>query len=343
MKNVLGNMYLGIVALAFAGCDTPESNTGLRPEGPPDVLTVMGLTRDYNDATGNPLERAVFCKADDEKVPRLIVSGAVICPRPGFEDPAPSADINADRGDVNGTAQFRIVFDELLNPDAVEELLDEDGNPGCDSFTENCTGSIANTNPVDVTCDGTAVAYDGYYAPNGNNVTNPPGPSLVVTFDATAAQAGSPCSITLKDTIIDKSGEVVPADQRGPFTFNLPAFEFAGTDPVGTDAEPAVVEADGVVAFLFSYPVDGGSIDAGEVTLMRDGMPVAGAVATADGAAIVFAGQDAMETPFVPGEYVATITAGSTFAELAGSTTTVDADQTIHFTVMPPAPFTKGE
>src|SRR5687767_2341383 len=174
---------LATVAICCTGlvaCSDPEQLTDLRPEGPPEVLTVLVA----NDAD-HYLESATFCKLNDEKRPGQVglidLTLLDVC----------DADLSVGAEmvtDALPTAWYvRIVFDELLDPDIedLSEVTDSNGN-GTGVFV----GSIASTRPVTLTCGGNAVPYDGYYSPSGNYVTWPLGPSLVVKpIDPTAIPA----------------------------------------------------------------------------------------------------------------------------------------------------------
>src|SRR5437879_2029667 len=101
--------------LAIGGCTDPTQRTDLRPDGPPEVLAVLVM----NDAAGQLLESATFCKTGDEKRPGLVglpdFSSHQICDD-DLSKPAPEVTDALPEG-----WYVRIMFDELLNPD-VEEL-----------------------------------------------------------------------------------------------------------------------------------------------------------------------------------------------------------------------------
>lgn len=235
------NRTHGVVAttlgvLALGACASPEQNTDLRPEGPPDVLAVLVMT----DAASQLSEHATFCKPNDEKAPRLVglpdASTSQICPDDG-------SGVTDDVTDAYPDGWYvRVMFDELLDP-SVEELVDIDG--------ETQAGTLVNTQPVRLQCQNVAgqlvdVSYDGYYSPAGNNVTWPLGPSLVIKPDEPRQIAtGATCQITLKDTFTDKQGNPVDSAQRGPYKFKIAEITPLATDPTdsGDTAEPTEVDA----------------------------------------------------------------------------------------------------
>jgi Bacterial Ig-like domain len=225
-----------IGALALSGCEDKVARTDLRPEGPPDVLAVLVL----NDSVNGLVEAATFCKDGDEKRPSIVglpdFTTTVLCPedlsatQPMAEDASPD------------TFYVRIMFDELLDP-TVEDLLpilDENGLE-----TGSFTGTIAQTQPVTLKCTGVDgalhdVPYDGYYSPSGNAVTWPVGPSLVIKqVGDFIIPTNSACEVTIKDSVHDKSGNPVPADQRGPFKFKVSGLKPLANDP----ADDTVIDA----------------------------------------------------------------------------------------------------
>jgi hypothetical protein len=167
--------------------------------------------------------------------------------------------------DANPNAlRVRIVFDELLDPD-VETLTDSsDGGP-CTATSDTCDGHIATTMPVTLTCNNTPVPYDGYYVPNGNNISWPPGPALVVIPDGFVATS-SACTVALRDNVIDKQGEVVPADQRGPFNFSVGPMVIDGSDPADGDE----IVPDAPVVITFNVEVDPASVQAADIDVHDD-------------------------------------------------------------------------
>lgn len=221
------NRTHGVVAttlgvLALGACASPEQNTDLRPEGPPETLAVLVMT----DAASQLSEHATFCKPNDPKRPSLVglpdASTFQICPDDG-SDAEEVTDAYPDGWYV------RIMFDELLDP-SVEELVDIDD--------ETQAGTIANTHPVELQCESVTgsglvdVPYDGYYSPAGNNVTWPLGPSLVIKpNDPTTVATGTKCQVTINDSVTDKDGNPVPQELRGPFKFQIAHIQAIAIDP----------------------------------------------------------------------------------------------------------------
>jgi hypothetical protein len=139
------------LGLAVAACSTPEIQTDLRPAGPPDVLAV--LAQSQVDLT----ESAVYCRYVngklDPKAPAFVgdplTGGAVMCPE-DQADFAPAAGFNL--GASNFGFGIRVMFDELLDGDAVETLdcdLDDDGATDVPLV---CAGSFETTQPLSISC-----------------------------------------------------------------------------------------------------------------------------------------------------------------------------------------------
>jgi hypothetical protein len=316
----------------LAGCSEPELATNLRPDGPPDVVTFMVQTDAFTEG-GIPIEAASVCRAGDEKAPTMVTlpdqTVLQVCPRVGTDDEAVSTVTNADPL----APQVRVVFDELLDP-SIEQLFNEDGDD-CTAEDDGCTATIAATNPVSVTCGGSAVVYDGYYVPNGNNVTWPPGPSLVVTFAAGDIASGAQCQLTVNDNVVDKTGVVVPADQRGPFMFEFAPLALLGSDPEPDDAEPPEVATDGAIALLFNAIIDPASVAAADITVVDSASAAVAYVVETDGTSVVVAGP-LTDGAWAPGDYTLTVPTGATFADVAGGTLTTGEDYVLAFTVPMP-------
>ena len=255
-----GAVVTTVAMLALGACEDPTARTDLRPEGPPEVLAVLVLS----DALGGLVETATHCKANDEKRPGLVglpdFTTQQVCPEDltqGVEGPALAAP---------DLWYVRVMFDELLDP-TVEDLdpvRDELGNE-----TGVYIGTIARTKPVTLQCQNVAgamvdVDYDGYYGVSGNAVTWPVGPSLVVRpVDPTVIAVDSECQLTLKDTIRDKSGEAIPADQRGPFKFRLAPIEIIDIFPGdGSAVDPENDGAD----LTFNVEVDSSDLTEDDFT-----------------------------------------------------------------------------
>jgi cysteine-rich repeat protein len=309
----------GCLVMAGAGaCSTPDLNTNLRPAGDPEVLSVLVM----NDADAYLRESATYC-ADDDKSPQIVglpdfTTKKVCGEGPGgaivpFDDENGAAAPAPATGPIaNGVPDgwfVRIMFDELLDPD-VETLVETAPDSGI------FEGHINTTQPVILECDGAEVDYDGFYVPNGNNVTWPLGPSLVVfPTDYTSVATSSACTIEIKDNVVDKDGNPVPAAQRGPFDFGIGSLEPFGASPSeGTIDE----EAPGVL-FTFNQVVDGASLDPDtEVEVLEDDVAVPAAV-TADGVDFIVG----PAAGFLPDSvYVISILADAEVADVAGGTFT---------------------
>ena len=246
-------MTLG--ALTLVACSDPLQRTDLRPDGPPEVLAVLVS----NDPANSLSEGATFCKVNDDKRPTLVglPDGTVhtICD----VDMAKPADEIVDAAPQGW--YVRVEFDELLNADVEEivPILDENGID-----TGTFSGTIANTRPVRLQCQSVTgnalvdVAYDGYYSPAGNNVTWPLGPSLVIKpNDPTEIGSGRECQVTLKDSIVDKDGNPVPVDQRGPFKFKLAPIQVIAIAPAdGTKIDAEAGGAPNGVDLTFNTGID---------------------------------------------------------------------------------------
>lgn len=326
-----GFLAIGLGAIAFAACvDRPELDTDLRPEGDPELLAVLVQTDVPYDGPLGPIagEVATWCKDNDLKVPSYIglpnLSVAQICPDPeDNEDPFEVTTVtNADPM----LWQVRFVFDELLDPD-VETLADGVTGGACTDASEFCVGHIDTTQPVNLQCGGADVPYDGYYAPNGNNVSWPPGPSLVVQ-PATFVATSSECTISLKDgAVTDKDGNPVPADGLIDVDFQIAPLALLGTDP----EDGATVAADTTPAVFFNAPIDLTTIAADEITLeTAAGAPVAFTLATDATGTVVVAVPDA---ELAAGDYVLTVAGTAVVADIAGGELTVGEDVVVTFTV----------
>ncbi len=300
----------GLVLVAGA-CETPDLSTNLRPDGDPEVLSVLVM----NDAEYYLRESATYC-ADDVKAPGTVglpdFTTKKVCENgQAFDDEngyGPAVPVDMATGAVPDGWYARIMFDELLDTD-VETLVETSPDSGV------FEGHINTTRPVTLLCDGAEIDYDGYYVPNGNNVTWPLGPSLVVfPTDYTTIATGATCSVELKASIVDKAGNAVPEAQRGPFAFQLGdlAIIAIAPDPDST------VAADTAVVVEFNQAVADGSLTPAEVEILADGVAVTATISTD--------GPDFLITPvggFDPlAEYEIQVLADSQIADLGGGTYT---------------------
>jgi hypothetical protein len=287
-----------LLVSSAAGCDAPEATTDLRPEGDPEVLAVLVM----NDPDSFFVETATFCAPDDPKRPGLVGTPCPTCPfavqicDDDLSVPAEPVSDATTGGAVPTAWYVRVMFDELLDPD-VEELIDI-LDPVTMLPTGQFTGTLLNTQPVVLTCNGVTIPYDGYYSPSGNRVTWPLGPSLVIQpLELRDIATSADCSIQIRDNFTDKQGFVVPEDQRGTageYAFQVSALAFAGTSPrpggkicsVTTtqscdtsadceDGESCVIDPEdqeliapeAPMIVSFNAFIDAATLDAGEVTI----------------------------------------------------------------------------
>ncbi len=285
---------------ALHACSDPTAQTDLRPAGDPEVLAVLVM----NDPDALLYERATFCKTNDAKRPSLVgitdFTTLQICP----DDLAMGAPKIVDA--VPTGWYVRIMFDELLDP-TVEDLL-----PICNDSTEtpvDCadptaiptgtfTGSLLVTQPVILTCNGVAVPYDGYYVPGGNNVTWPLGPSLFIQpLDTSTVPTGANCTVEIKDSVTDKEGNPVPADQRGTggiYSFTVAGLAITGIAPAPSDSGmEEEITADAPLVITFNAPIDAASLAPAEVKIAEGADCAAARAALTAGAGLKTAVIDA--------------------------------------------------
>jgi hypothetical protein len=222
----------------------------------------------------------------------------------------------------------RFIFDELLDG-SVEDVIDVGDGV--------MYGTIAETQPVTVSCNDTDLTYDGFYDPAGNHLSYPPGPALVAQITDFIA-TGSSCEASIKDGAVkDQDGNSVPSDQLGPYAFQIAPLSIYSTDPA--DASEGV-DPTGSVTIELNAPIDLATV-AAAVTFETDaGDPVAFTVQNAladpeDPAA----GTIPNLVELVPNAdldattaYVVTIDSG--IADVAGGALTLDAPVTVSFTTM---------
>jgi len=226
----------------------------------------------------------------------------------------------------------RIMFDELLNP-SVEDLVDDLSGDG----TSN--GSLLNTQPATLQCAGVAVPYDGYYAPNGNRVTSPLGPSLVIApLDPDAIPSGSECLVGIKpNKVFDKQGIAVPEDELTGYKFKTAPLSLSATAPAApavlTDATKIPkISKTAPLSLTFNAAIDSASLSLTEVTILTvatcdanpaTGLPVVPKIAanTKDKKSISISdtAAAAMEA-WVPGKtYLVTFAADAEVTDKAGA------------------------
>ncbi len=314
---------VGIVSLgAMSACSDPVNKTDLRPEGDPEVLSVMVLIDD-----GFGTELATFCKPDDDKVPGILPGGQQVCPEVGSDDPPVSTVANADP-----LAWWtRVVFDELLDTD-IEVLVDgDDPSLPCTDESITCAGHIDTTQPVVIDCGGTEIAYDGWYDPTGNAVTLPPGPSLLI-YPLDFVATSTTCTLTINDNVVDKEGRPVPEAQRNDaaYTWTLSPLAIAGTDPAADD-DTAELATDGAIVISFNSLIDAATA-AGDIVL-NDGTADVAATITADGTDLIITPDAALTADT---EYTLTLADGAELADIGGGPYTQEGDLVITFTAVAP-------
>ena len=270
----------------LVGCGDPDLPTDLRTNGPPNVTAVMVMS-DLETAIDPDsekvgvidryLEDATYCRLNDDKRPRLIGlqdgRTTTVCP----EDLTMKAMSDGVAAGAPPLWFVRIVFDRLLDP-SIEDLapvLDQNGMPTGQSF-----GTLKRTQPVTLKCNDVDIMYDGYYVPNGNKESWPPGPALFIQpLAPTDAPTGASCTVSIKDNVHSKTGESVPADQRS-YTFQIGPMSFRFSDPAPDDTN------DGKIALTTTIPIrlfftaelragatittDPGTPDESTITLSRD-------------------------------------------------------------------------
>lgn len=246
------------VGALLVGCAAPDQPTDLRKDGPPSVTSVVVMTDLSTDAdppaqsTGASrlIETATYCRIGDEKRPGIVglpnITTTQVCP----DDLTKAAVTDKTAEGVPPAWYLRVVFDELLNPD-VEELLPID--PALPDGPKY--GTLINTQPVGLKCEGVDIDYDGYYAPNGNKVSWPLGPHLfILPLDPGAAKTGSTCEVTLGAMVTNKRGEKVA--NGASFTFKIAPMElrFSEPDYTADDAADGSLEqaTDTPVEFFFT-------------------------------------------------------------------------------------------
>jgi len=328
-------------ALAVGACGTPDLYSDLRPDGPPEVLTVSVNAPDNRDGFaggGGSLEQVTFCKtqgpndgaagAGDSKRPDQVIlsdeSALEMCPT----DPTKPVD---ERTDALPEAWFvRVQFDELLDA-SIEDLVPDTDDTGAPTGTY--TGTLMNTQPVTLKCESSTgsglvdVPYDGYYSPSGNSISYPLGPSLVIIpADPTVIATNSECQVTLKSNITDKDGNQVPADQIGPYKFKIAPVQVLVIDPAdGGKQDPIAAGVD----LTFNTAIDEASLDAAvDITPVPNGNP-AGIYSSFETPEEYFISAD---FPAGGGPFTFTLKQGAMILDQCGKATTLGAPSVDNFT-----------
>lgn len=262
-----------LAGAVLVGCADPDQPTDLRKNGPPNVTTVTVMS-DLENASDPPalrtglgriLESATFCRLNDEKRPGLVglpdIRVIQVCP----EDLTQKAPDDGKAEAVPPTWFARIVFDKLLDPD-IEDLvpqLDSMGKP-----TGVMLGTLKNTQPVTLKCNGADVPYDGYYVPNGNRSSWPLGPALFIQpLSSTSVPTDASCTVSIKDIVHNKAGESVPTDQRD-YTFKLAPMRlrFSNPDPADATDGSILQDVDTPVDFFWTAAI-GTVVDVADVQI----------------------------------------------------------------------------
>jgi len=327
-----------VSVLVFGACSAPAANTDLRTGGSPQVLAVL-IADDPNNA--GFIETATFCKLNDDKRPGLIPASFV----PGLTN-APLQvcpdDLSMEVSEVTDTNPIgwyvRLEFDELLNTkvEDLEPILDNGQPSGLSA------GTLKNTQPVVVTCNGADVPYDGYYDPSGNAFSWPVGPCLFIQpLDTSTVATGSDCTVAIKeDVVVSKTGAKVPTGQIGPYMFKIAPLTLLAVNPEAPADITKVTTVDPMApaTITFNATIDVASLSPASVHIVEAADCASGATGIARTAALALDmdGQsidisDMAATggnAFEPGKtYIITFAANTPVADLAGGPgTVVDSD-----------------
>lgn len=243
------------LGLTLFACGEEDVRSDLNSEGAPRVITVTATSENAMLAGAANLEVATYC-AD----PTVEKVNENYCPTSADATVSPITDTLPIGWEV------RVIFNELLFAAGAEELINcIDGNhdgqclniaDGIDIDDGGVYGSLVNTQPVTLACDGQPIPYDGYYQPAGNHLTIPAGPALIVQpmFPAGFAATGSNCQVTVKSEV--QSKELEEMGNGGPFNFQIAPMNIYLTDP----ADGATVAPDAQMAILFNAYVDANSL-----------------------------------------------------------------------------------
>ena len=242
-------------AAMLVGCSEPDLPTNLRTSGPPNVTTVTVLSDEETPDDPNPLgsgriiETATYCRIGDNKRPGIVglpdIRTITVCPL----DLSKPADDNGDAPAVPPAWFVRIVFDKLLDA-KIEDLVPVLDDAGVQTGT---IGTLRNTQPVTLQCNGVDVPYDGYYVPNGNLSSYPLGVALFIQpDDPTSVPTGADCKVSIKDIVHNKAGQSVPTDQRD-FTFKIAPMHLRFSVPAPGDDDPGKITQDPTAPIQFWF------------------------------------------------------------------------------------------
>jgi hypothetical protein len=287
------------LGLTLFACGEEDVRSDLNSDGDPRVITVTVTSE------STLTEVATYCaNPEEEKV------NGNYCPTSADQTVSPVTDA------LPIGWELRVIFNELLLAEAVEDLIDV-GNG-------IYVGTLAETQPVTLTCDGQNIPYDGYYQPAGNHLTIPPGPALVIqpNFPAGFAATGSGCEVTVKSDV--QSKELETMTQGGPYGFQIAPMAVSLTDPM----EGAIIAPDAQIAVLFNAYVDANSLQNSVTLVDGDGTDVPINALAFDDVVVVQA-QAGMLAPGT--DYTLTIDTG--VADIRGGTFT--GPYTLNFSTTP--------
>lgn len=285
---VCAHAFVFAMSTAMAGCSDEGYQSELDTAGPPRVTVVTVST-----AGGEVPAYCVGPEAEKISVVCLDATGNY-----AFDDSVPVEAI------ATGW-QVRVVFNELLDPDRAEELVevpdpenpdqplrDQYGNPVL-------RGTLANSQPVVLLCNDEPVAYDGFYNPSGNHLSNPPGPSLVVQA-AEQVPTSAECRVEVVRGesapgfgVFDKSGNPVSDNEAGPFAFRIEALAITGVSPA-SGLEDVALDVAPLVSF--NAPIDPATLVDGDGAA-RVRLRVAGGGAEVEATVAVEGGSSVRLTP----------------------------------------------
>jgi hypothetical protein len=246
-------LLVATAVFTVGACSDPNLDTDLRPDGPPEVLAVLVM----NDPAAQLRETATYCAPDDAKRPNLVGLPDFTTFEVCDQDKSVAAPMVTDAYPDNW--YVRVMFDELLNPniEKLEEIIDPETGDGTGTYE----GHIADTHPVTLECESVNggminVEYDGYYSPSGNSITWPLGPSLVIKPNHPELVATNKmCQVTLTDAIKDKQGEKVPANELGPYAFQIAPITPIFLDPSDSGDPDAPTEIDALQVYYDNFYV----------------------------------------------------------------------------------------